>query len=342
MNLFATISILLLTVSSISAQYCTAVCMTKFHRSIADITGIGSSETTTMLAPFHKIIANTEDNRSAHKQIRALCQRVKSWETCVRSCSRDSARAILLSSMEQWKKFCALMRKPTRASNEYLNCERDHQQEVSKHCDAYMPTTFTITVFCKSLEKYRDCSDRYMHRCSDEAFLVKKAIDDAIQHSFAKVLKFATNRIRLPQRCNMYHRSHHYNKQRGEIDHKPIVTTTSTMTAVTSTPITISPALSDVFSRQIEMSKIEKADPCDCEVKHCPQQCLHTLVSGTTAALDTTTTALEISTSSASSNNSTLPQDNSKKSQLLVNSYPSIFHQVSFMIVIFLITRLVL
>lgn len=54
--------------------------------------------------------------------------------------------------------------------------------------------------YYRSLEKYRDCSDKYMHRCSDEAFLVKKAIDDAIQNSFSKVLKFATNRIRLPQR----------------------------------------------------------------------------------------------------------------------------------------------
>lgn len=103
-----------------------------------------------------------------------IFRRVKSWETCVRSCSRDNARAILLSSMDQWKKFCALMRKPTRgafrlvfcswkskttrciisvltASNEYLNCERDHQQQVSKHCDMYMLTTFTITVFCKWL-----------------------------------------------------------------------------------------------------------------------------------------------------------------------------------------------
>ncbi|EGT30181.1 hypothetical protein CAEBREN_17628 [Caenorhabditis brenneri] len=288
-----------------------------------------------MLAPFHKIIASTEDNRSAHKQIRSLCTRVKSWETCVRSCSRDSARAILLSSMDQWKKFCALMRKPTRASNEYLNCERDHQQQVSKHCDIYMPTTFTITVFCKSLEKYRDCSDRYMHRCSDEAFLVKKAIDDAIQNSFSKVLKFATNRIRLPQRCNMYHRSHHYNKQRGEIDHKPIVT--STMTTVTSTAITISPALSDVFARQIEMSKIEKAEnPCDCEVKHCPQKCLSTLVSGTTTAMatTTTTTAPESTSSVFSTSSSISPPDNSKESQLLVNSYPSFFQFSSLLLLI--------
>ncbi|EFO82773.1 hypothetical protein CRE_00260 [Caenorhabditis remanei] len=338
MNLLTSISILLLTVISTSAQYCTAVCMTKFHKSIAEITGIGSSETTTMLAPFHKIIASTEDNRSAHKQIRSLCTRVKSWETCVRSCSRDSARAILLSSMDQWKKFCALMRKPTRASNEYLNCERDHQQQVSKHCDVYMPTTFTITVFCKSLEKYRDCSDRYMHQCSDEAFIVKKAIDDAIQNSFSKVLKFATNRIRLPQRCNMYHRSHHYNKQRGEINHKPIIT--STISAVTSAAITTSPAISDVFAPEIEMSKIEKAEnPCDCEVKHCPQKCLSTLVSGTTTALATTTTptTTTISTSSASNNSSILPE-NSKESQLLVNSYPLIFQ---FSMIIFLITNLI-
>ncbi|CAI2356807.1 unnamed protein product [Caenorhabditis sp. 36 PRJEB53466] len=71
MNLLATISILLLLVQYLSAQFCTAVCMTKFQNAISDITG--SSEATTMLAPFHKIISTTSDNRAAHKQIRTLC-----------------------------------------------------------------------------------------------------------------------------------------------------------------------------------------------------------------------------------------------------------------------------
>lgn len=135
----------------------------------------------------------------------------------------------------------------------------------------------------------------------------------------------------------MYHRSHHYNKQRGEIDHRPITTTTmSTLSTFTSTAITISPALADVFSRQIEMSKIEtSSDPCECEVKHCPQKCFTALVSGTTTALATTrptTTA-----TSSTFNNITLPE-NSKESQLLVNSYPHVFQSCS--LIIFFVTKM--
>uniref|UniRef100_A0A1I7TAZ0 Uncharacterized protein n=1 Tax=Caenorhabditis tropicalis TaxID=1561998 RepID=A0A1I7TAZ0_9PELO len=139
----------------------------------------------------------------------------------------------------------------------------------------------------------------------------------------------------------MYHRSHHYNKQRGEIDHEPIVT--STMSAMpTLTAITVLPVQSDTYSRKIEMSRIEKVEkPCDCEVKHCPQKCLSTLVSGTTTELTTTTTEeTTFSVLSTTSTSNRLPQENTKESQLLVNSYPSIFQFSTFILLITLIFQL--
>uniref|UniRef100_A0A8R1HJU0 Uncharacterized protein n=1 Tax=Caenorhabditis japonica TaxID=281687 RepID=A0A8R1HJU0_CAEJA len=181
-----------------------------------------------------------------------------------------------------------------------------------------------------------------MHRCSDEAFLIKKAIDDAIQNSFEKVMKYATNRIRLPQRCNMYHRAHHYNKQKGEINTIPMETTTSTVSPttteviVTTTELALSPVLSDVFARQIELSKIKKpSNPCECEVQNCPSKCF---TSTTLATITSSTTSSSSSSSPPPYPNSTSPdvESNSKESQLLVNSYPFIFHNLQFIFFIFL------
>ncbi|CAD6187392.1 unnamed protein product [Caenorhabditis auriculariae] len=106
--------------------------MQKFHRSISQVTG--STEKLTLFAPFHTIIGASEDNSGALKNIKRICSSVRAWESCVRSCSRDDAREILLSSMNQWKNFCAIVRKPSRDTDEYFNCERENQQYVSQNC----------------------------------------------------------------------------------------------------------------------------------------------------------------------------------------------------------------
>ncbi|CAI5455451.1 unnamed protein product [Caenorhabditis angaria] len=216
---------------SFSNNYCTTVCTAKFQRGIAEITG--SADTSTMLAPFHRIISTNEDNKAAHKQIRILCSKVKGWETCLRTCHQNGARQVLLSSMDQWKRFCSVMRKPNRATMEFMNCERDHQQRVSHHCRIQIPQTQIISIFCEKFHHYHKCSERQKYHCSDEAMHLKKTIDKAIEKSFNNIIKYARNRVNIPRECNMFHRPHHKPKiLKGEIRSTTMASITTTKSDV--------------------------------------------------------------------------------------------------------------
>ncbi|CAB3400043.1 unnamed protein product [Caenorhabditis bovis] len=213
MTLLITITISLLYARSGDSSYCTAACLTKFQK---------------------VIIGTSDDNDQAYRQFRTLCHAVKHWDTCIKSCSNDNAKAVFLSSMEQWKKFCAVMQ-----NNEYLYCEREYRQQVKRNCEVYLPPTYSVAIFCKSLEKYRNCSDRYKYRCSDAALQIKNEIEEAVQNSFSKLIRLAGNRIRLPDKCNMWQNNHRHRGKhvRGEVLHRTnlLITTTPTLTTTTTT-----------------------------------------------------------------------------------------------------------
>lgn len=158
------------------------------------------------MAPFHRLIANVEDNAEVFRHIRTLCMNVKNWDKCARTCPKDTSRSIILTSTNHWKKFCNVMRHPTKETKEYLNCEREHQHRVQKHCHYHAAKTYSISNFCRSLEKYKVCFERQKRYCSDAAMEIKETIDRAVENVFFKLLKLAGNKVRIPKKC--FTRSH--------------------------------------------------------------------------------------------------------------------------------------
>ncbi|KAI6226432.1 hypothetical protein M3Y99_01293500 [Aphelenchoides fujianensis] len=181
--------------------------------SLISIVGNGADVDSELLAPFHTVVAKSTTNLAAQRKIAWVCRSMKKFGICIQPCGESRAKALRMTTTQQWEEICAASKKEPKAFGDFIGCERRHHERALKKCPVLqVSSTTSLDSFCRRLNDYTDCYSKVpfpllVQECNGGRRGLKRAnniwmvVNQAVQHSYERILELSAGHLRLPAEC---------------------------------------------------------------------------------------------------------------------------------------------